>query len=150
MTTVREVLDDKGTAVHTTNATSTVIDAVDAMCRARVGALLVCDEGHPIGIFSERDVLTRVVLARRDPATTRVGEVMTYDLVTVDGSTRVAEAMRTMTDRRVRHLPVVERGRVLGIVSIGDLVRLHAREEQREIDALIEFVRGTVPPLPPG
>jgi len=141
MQTLQAVLDAKASkTIHWTTAHTTVLEAVDAMCRARVGALLVRSDDAPVGVLSERDVLTRVVLARRDPATTRVADVMTHHLVCIGPDAEPEEAMRVMTERRCRHLPVVERGRVIGLVSIGDLVRWVTQNQAFEIRMLDEYL----------
>ena len=110
------------------------------MNQAHVGALLVTDGERPIGILTERDVLVRVIAERRDPATTLVHEVMTRTLVTVTTETSVADAMVTVTDRRCRHLPVMDGDRVCGMISIGDLTSWLVRDQQRTIDDLHDYV----------
>jgi CBS domain-containing protein len=145
MQTLRTVLETKPNVIHETTPTATVVDAVDQMCRAHVGALLVCEGEKPIGILSERDLLTRVILARRDPATTRVGDIMTREVVCIEPDVAPEEAMAVMTERRCRHLPVVQGGRVAGIVSIGDLVRWASRNQEYEIRMLDEYVAGRYP-----
>lgn len=145
MHTLRTVLETKPNVIHETTAIATVVDATDQMCRAHVGALLVREDERPIGILSERDLLTRVLLARLDPATTRVGDVMTRDVVSIAPDAPPEEAMAVMTERRCRHLPVVQGGRVVGIVSIGDLVRWVSRNQEYEIRMLDEYVSGRYP-----
>ena len=107
-----------------------------------IGALLVCNAGVPLGIFSERDLMRRVILARKDPMTTLVEHVMTTDVVCVTPTTRAREAMAIMTNRRCRHLPVVEGGHVTGVLSIGDLVRGASHDQAFEIQLLTDYVRG--------
>ena len=145
METIGSILDEKGSKVFTTPSNATVFEAVEAMCRERVGALLVCEGSSPIGMFSERDLMVRVILARRDPATTTVGEVMTKDVVCVERDTKPAEAMAIVTQHRCRHLPVVEQGRVTGVVSIGDLVRFFSHNQEYEIQMLRDYVGGRYP-----
>lgn len=145
MDTLRTILDAKGTVIHTVEPDDTVLAAVDEMCRCHVGALLVIDDGAPLGIVSERDLLTRVLLKRRDPAALAVSEVMTTNLVCVEVDTSPEEAMRVMTERRCRHLPVVEAGAVIGLVSIGDLVRWASQHQEYEIRMLHEYVEGRYP-----
>jgi CBS domain-containing protein len=142
MESVREILDDKGWMVHSIGPEASVHRAVEAMCERRVGALLVTADGAPLGMFSERDVMTRVILARRDPERTPVAEVMTREVLCVEPATRARVAMAVMTERRCRHLPVVEDGRVVGLLSIGDLVRWASREQELEIRMLTDYVRG--------
>lgn len=149
MQSVEAILDDKGRAVHGTTPEATVLEAVDVMCWHRVGALLVREGERPVGIVTERDVLTRLVLARLDPATTLVADIMTREVVCVSPSARAAEVMALMTERRVRHVPVVEAGRVVGLISAGDLVRSASREHELELTMLTDYVKGTYPPPPP-
>jgi signal-transduction protein with cAMP-binding, CBS, and nucleotidyltransferase domain len=144
METVGEILKDKGRTIHFTSPGATIFDAVEAMCRHHVGALLVrAGVDAPGGILSERDVMTRVILAKRDPTTTLVEEVMTRSVVCVTPQTRAREAMAVMTERRCRHLPVVLDGRVVGMLSIGDLVRWASHEQEFEIRMLTDYVQGS-------
>ena len=145
MITVSEVLKAKGHQVHSTQPDTTILHAVDAMCRAHVGALLVVERSMPVGIISERDVMTRVILARCDPAKTKVGDVMTTDIVCIGVDCSIEEAMAVMTERRCRHLPAVVDGRVVGIISIGDLVRMASKSHEYEIQLLHEYLAGRYP-----
>lgn len=145
MESVGSILDEKGSKVFTVRPEATVLEAVEEMCKLRVGALLVCEGSAPVGMFSERDLMVRVILARRDPATTPVGEVMTHDVVCVPRDTGAAEAMAIVTERRCRHLPVVEDGKVTGVVSIGDLVRFISQNQAYEIQMLKDYVNGRYP-----
>jgi CBS domain-containing protein len=145
METLRAILEHKGRAIRTTSPSDQVLAAVDDMCRHHVGALLVMQGEEPVGIISERDLLRRVLLERRDPATTRVEEIMTREIVCVGLDVSPGEAMRVMTERRCRHLPVVVEGRVVGMVSIGDLVRAASDDHEYEIRMLHEYVSGRYP-----
>ncbi len=146
MNTIGDILHMKGRTVHTTGISATIDDAVIEMCGAKIGALLVLDdEGRAAGILSERDLLTRVLLAHRDPATTTVEEVMTRRVFCIDTCSTVSEAMGAMTYGRYRHLPVVTEGKVIGLVSIGDLVRAVSGDQERELRALHEYVEGRYP-----
>jgi CBS domain-containing protein len=139
------ILEEKGRGLHVTAPNTTVIEAVDTMCQARVGALLVMENDALIGIFSERDVMSRVVLVGRDPNRTFVGDVMTPEVVCVEVDVPPEEAMAIITSRRMRHLPVVEGRRVIGVVSIGDLVRWTIRDRERSIEQLCDYVGGRYP-----
>jgi CBS domain-containing protein len=139
------VLADKGPAVYAIEPGATVVEAVRQMNEKGIGALLVLESDRPVGIFTERDVLRRVVDAGLDPRATRVRDVMTVDLLVVGPSTRVEEAMAIMTNRRLRHLPVMDGGRLLGMVSIGDLTRWVTREQQHHIEHLVEYITGRRP-----
>ena len=139
------VLEHKGRAVHAVEIDATVLEAVDEMCRAHVGAVLVMDDDTLVGIFSERDLMRRVVLAGKDPAQTPVVDVMTIDVLSITPDTTPREAMALVTEHRVRHLPVVEGRRIVGVVSIGDLVRWTIEEREHEIAELHEYVTGRYP-----
>jgi CBS domain-containing protein len=142
MQTVAEVLRDRLPAVHTVAPEATVLEAVGAMRAARVRAVLVCEDGWPGGIVSQGDVLTRVILAGRDPASSIVSEVMTRDVAYIHRETSTDEAMALMTKRGCGHLPVVEGHAVVGMVSIGDLMGWASREQRLELQALLDYVRG--------
>lgn len=139
------ILSQKGDKTYTVHPGVSVLQAVDEMCRAHVGALVVLDGNRPVGIFSERDLMTRVVLRERDPATTRVGEVMSTNLRRVTSKTEPHEAMSLMTEWRVRHLPVLDGERLVGIVSIGDVVRWSTSEHERLIGELERYCAGCYP-----
>ena len=139
------VVERKGTEVHSVAPTATVLEAVLQMNRERIGALLVREGGQVVGIFSERDVLTRVIARDLDPTTTPVTEVMTTSLVTVGPRTTVAEAMAVVTEKRCRHLPVMEGDRLLGLVSIGDLTRWVTRRQAWHIEDLVRYITDVYP-----
>ena len=146
METLEAILEAKeSTIVHVVSPEATVLEAVDRMCAARVGALLVVRGETMVGVFSERDLMTRVVLDQRDPATTHIGEVMTPGVVSVSRQTSAHEAMSLMTKRRVRHLPVTDGLRLAGVVSIGDLVRWAVADRDRLIEELEGYVSGRYP-----
>ena len=107
-----------------------------------VGALLVVDGRKPVGIFTERDVLRRILDADQDPALVHVAEVMTRELVTITPETRLEEAMRVMTERRHRHLPVMDGDEVVGMVSIGDLMRWITINQEEYIRQMQEYITG--------
>jgi CBS domain-containing protein len=142
METCADILRTKGSDVFTIAPSATIFEVIESMCTHRVGALLVCVDGAPRGIISERDVMARALLQRRALDTTRVEEVMTRDVVCIEPHTTVCAAMAVMTDRRCRHLPVVVEGRLVGLLSIGDLVRWVSREQQSEIKLLSEYIHG--------
>jgi CBS domain-containing protein len=141
-TPVSSLLERKNSAVRSVAPTTTVSDAVAEMNRNRIGSVLVIDEGHLAGIFTERDVLRRVVGASVDPRRTIVAEVMTEDLVAVNPSTTVAEAMEIFTERRCRHLPVLDDGRLVGVLSIGDVTRWSVDHHRSEAEALKSYIAG--------
>lgn len=137
---IRRVLEHKGRTVESVGPESTVFDAVTQMNHRHIGALLVLDAKRPIGIFTERDVLVRVIARRVDPSTTPVGEVMTRHLITIRSDASVTDAMRVMTHERCRHLPVVDEGELRGLVSIGDLTSWLVRDHQRTIEDLEGYI----------
>lgn len=142
MATLRTILEEKDSAVYTIGPEASILEAVGKMCQLRIGALLVQRFGQPVGILSERDVLTRFLLERRDPVDTMVDEIMTHDVLCIDVDHSPEEAMSLMTERRVRHLPVMEGRSVIGIVSIGDLMSWASRDKEYEIRTLREYVTG--------
>jgi len=145
MDTIGHILKEKGHSVHTAAPHDSVLQAVEKMCGKKVGSLIVCDQGSPVGIITERDLMTDVVLARKDPSATRVSEVMATDVVCVDPATPAGEAMAIMTERRCRHLPVVEDARIVGVISIGDLVRWASRNHEFEVRMLTDYIHGKYP-----
>jgi CBS domain-containing protein len=138
---VEKLLELKAEPLEAVTPQTTVIEAIERMNRRRIGSILVMEGDRLAGIFTERDVLTRVVPQRLDPAKTPVAEVMTKQPVTISPSTTVQEAMMIVTDTRKRHLPVIQGARVVGLVSIGDLTRWLVRDQQRTIDDLFDYVR---------
>lgn len=146
-TPLSTVLAGKGPAnvSHAVSPTMTVAAAVELLNHNRVGSVLVMDHGRLVGIFTERDVLRRVVGERRAPETTTVAEVMTRELVVMRPSSTVGDAMKVISDKRIRHLPVMEAGVLVGVVSQGDLNHWLVRDHEGEIQSLVEFVTGRYP-----
>lgn len=139
---IEAVLELKGHEVEFTGLETTVRAAVDHMNERRIGALVVMDADAIVGIFTERDVLMRVVARGLDPATTRIAEVMTRDPITVTLGATVSEALVTITERRCRHLPVLDgSGALCGLISIGDLTSWIVRDQQRTIEDLHAYIR---------
>ena len=143
--TLDAVLNNKGRVVHSVAPDSTVLHAVRRMNHERIGALLVCEDREVVGIFTERDVLTRVLDSDRDPATTSVSEVMTTEPVAVRSTALVEEAMAIITEKRCRHLPVLDEGELVGLVSIGDLTRWVGRHQEVQIQDLVNFITRRYP-----
>ena len=141
MKTIRELLEDKGTDVWSIAPEASVLDALALMAEKNVGALLVMDKGGiPVGIFSERDYTRNVILMGRTSKETLVREIMTSRPVCVAPEQTVEEGMALMTDKRVRHLPVIENDKVQGLVSIGDLVKAIISEQQYIIQQLEHYI----------
>jgi CBS domain-containing protein len=136
------VLAEKGRQVYTVAKGVTVSEAVRQMNEKGVGALLVMDGRKPVGIFTERDVLRRIVDADKDPALTQVSQVMTRSPMTIEAKARIDEAMSLMTERRFRHLPVVEDGEVIGMLSSGDLMRWITLNQEQYIRQMQEYITG--------
>ena len=144
-TSLNKVLEQKGKHVYVTSPGQTILDAVKTMQEKRVGGLLVMNEGKPVGVFTERDVMTRVVTCECNPAETPVSDVMTTNLVAVGPDTTVEQAMKIVTEKRVRHLPVMDGDEVLGIVSSGDLVHWVVKSQSHEIESLVRYITGQYP-----
>jgi CBS domain-containing protein len=142
MNKVSEILGDKGRDVLKIDAEAPVLEAVKQMIDANVGSLLVTDGDEVTGIVTERDYLRRVTLEGRTDRETAVREIMSKPLIAVTLDTTVDECMALMTDRRVRHLPVVDEGAVVGLVSIGDLVKATIDEQEFTINQLKSYIAG--------
>ncbi|KGK56355.1 CBS domain-containing protein [Xanthomonas cannabis] len=140
MQTVRQLLGTKQVEVFAVAADAAVIEAIRLMAEKGIGAVLVMDGQRLVGIVSERDYARKVVLRDRSSSTTSVAEIMSTEVVTVSPSDSVERCMQLMTDGRFRHLPVVENGRVQGVVSIGDLVKAVIETQQRDIDQLQRYI----------
>jgi CBS domain-containing protein len=141
MNNLSEILAEKGEVVLRIEADSSVLNAVRRMVDFNVGSLLVTDDGRDIGIVTERDYLRRVTLEGRDERETPVREIISSPLVVATRQTTVTECMALMTDRRIRHVPVVgEDGGVVGLVSIGDLVKFTSRQQSFELKYLREYI----------
>jgi len=140
MISVRQLLQQKGDTVHTIGPEATVFEALKLMAEHNVGALLVLKEGELKGIISERDYARKVILHDRHSKKTRVSEIMTEQVVTVSPEQLLEDCMNLMTERRVRHLPVVERGRLIGVISIGDVVKALISQQAFLIEQLTRYI----------
>ncbi|PPV05964.1 hypothetical protein XBLMG947_1216 [Xanthomonas bromi] len=140
MQTVRQLLGTKQVEVFAVAADAAVIEAIRVMAEKAIGAVLVMDGPRLIGIVSERDYARKVVLYDRSSSTTSVAEIMSTEVVTVSPSDTVERCMQLMTDGRFRHLPVVDNGRVQGVISIGDLVKAVIEAQQQDIDQLQRYI----------
>ncbi len=141
MIKVRHLLQTKGDAIHAVGPDDPVLEALRLMAEHDVGALLVMREGALCGVVSERDYARKVVLHGRSSAEMPVREIMSAPVVTVTAEDSVADCMRLMTDRHIRHLAVVAGERVTGVVSIGDLVRAIIEDQQRTIEQLENYIK---------
>ena len=140
MTTVRHLLDGKGRAIFSVEPGDPVLEAIRLMAEHHVGALLVMRGEEVVGIISERDYARKVILLGRSSAETPVGQIMSAPVITVSLDSTVQECMQIVTEQRVRHLPVVDKGRVIGMVSIGDLVKAVIEEQQHTIEQLETYI----------
>jgi CBS domain-containing protein len=137
---VSDILGDKGRDLLTIASDASVYEMVKQMVEANVGSLLVTVGGRIEGIVTERDYLRRVTLEDRTDKDTQVHEIMSSPLIVVTPETPVDECMAIMTDRRIRHMPVVEDGDVIGIVSIGDLVKFQSKQQNFKIQYLTDYI----------
>jgi CBS domain-containing protein len=142
---VRLILARKGSRVCSVSPHSTVLDAVALMAEEDIGALAVMDDGRPVGILSERDYARKVVLLGRASIDTPVSDVMTYPAPCVSPDESVDACMRAMTNRRIRHLLVLDQGEVTGIISIGDLVNRIISVQAETIGQLHSYIAGSYP-----
>lgn len=121
----------------------TVLDAINLMAQVNVGAVLIQQDDNIAGIFTERDYLQKIALKSLSSRDTKVGDVMTSPVISADPGDSIQQCMETMTTCRCRHLPIVEDGKLLGIVSIGDLVKKMLDEKQNEVEKLSQYITGT-------
>jgi CBS domain-containing protein len=140
MSQVSEILEEKGRNVLEIEADASVFEAVKRMVEANVGSLLVTEGGEIAGIVTERDYLRRVTLEGRTDKETPVREIMTSPLIVVTPETSIDKCMALMTDRRIRHVPVVDGGQVVGMISIGDLVKFMSKRQSFEIQYLTDYI----------
>lgn len=143
MSTIREVLDRKGSSVLTIPSKTSVLDAIATMSDANVGAVVIQDGTQPSGIFTERDYLRKIALEGRSSADTPVAEVMSSPLITAPASEDTRTAMETMTERRCRHLVITDDEEMVGIVSLGDLVKHMLLEKEAEVEQLSSYISGS-------
>ncbi len=142
MKLVKHLLDVKGSEVIAITRDASVFDAIKLMADRAVGSLLVMEDVTLLGIVTERDYARKVILRGRSSETTAVGDIMTPDPITAVPGQTVSECMTLMTEKRIRHLPVAEGGRVIGLISIGDLVNAIISDQQQEIEQLEQYISG--------
>jgi len=143
MPTVSDILQTKGSAVHNIDPNATVLEAIQKMNQHKLGALVVMAGGRVAGMFTERDVLVRVVGELRNPAETKVGEVMTSEVICVPPQTDIDEIGAIMQQRRIRHIPVCdEDGTLHGMISIGDVNAFHVTQQESQITFLNDYIYG--------
>ncbi len=143
MISIRQLLEGKGSEVWSTSPDASVYEALQLLAEKNIGALLVLQDGELVGVVSERDYARKVVLHGRTSMKTPIKEIMTEEVITVGIGSTVEEAMALMTDKRIRHLPVVEGEKIVGVVSIGDLVKAIMADQEFTIDQLEKYISGT-------
>jgi CBS domain-containing protein len=134
------MLASKRPEVFSVGPDDAVVDAIKLMATKEVGAVLVMQSGRLVGIVSERDYARKIVLHGRSSSDTAVRDIMTVDVITVGPDHDVDSCMQVVTDRRIRHLPVMEAGQVVGVISIGDLVKAKIEDQQAELDQLQRYI----------
>jgi CBS domain-containing protein len=142
MITLGAMIKSAGRGVFSVGSQQTVFEALEFMADKNIGAVLVIDDGVLVGIFSERDYARKVVLAGRSSQTTPVREVMVSSLITIEVHEPLDRCMQLMTDHRIRHLPVLASGQLIGVISIGDVVRQMIIEQRQLIEQLEAYIRG--------
>jgi len=142
MNKVQQILKSKDNHVWTISKHSTVFDGLKLMAEKKIGSLIVIEDGQVVGIFTERDYARKVGPERRNPEDTRIEEVMTRELITIDLNKTVNECMALMTDNHIRHLPVMDDGRLVGIISAGDVVKDIIEELEFHVEQLTSYITG--------
>ena len=142
MTTVAQLLDSKGHTTHSITPDESVLDAIKKMAKMKIGALIVLDNDSMVGIITERDYARKVILDGKSSHNTPVKEIMTTNVVCARMNQTVEECMAVVTEKRVRHLPVLDENKVVGIISIGDLVKAIIAEQQFIIEQLEHYIAG--------
>lgn len=142
MTTTKLYLQRKGNQVWSTHPDASVFEALRSMAEKDIGALLVMESGQVVGMFSERDYARKVILEGKSSKETLVREIMTPQVVCVTPQHTIEECMAVMTEKRIRHLPVLEAGEVVGVISIGDVVKSIISEQEFVIEQLTNYITG--------
>jgi CBS domain-containing protein len=143
MSTIHDVLDRKGRAVLTIRSNASVREAIGIMSEANVGALIIQDGDQPDGIFTERDYMRKIALKGRSSSNTPLRDVMSSPLITVSTTDSSEVAMETMTECRCRHLVVTENDEMVGVISLGDLVKHMLQEKEAEVEQLAHYIAGS-------
>jgi CBS domain-containing protein len=142
MVTIRQLLESKGRQVWSVNRETTVYDSLRLMAEKGIGALVVMDQGTIVGVISERDYARKVILEGRSSRDTPVSAIMSTSVLHAVPEQSIADGMALMTEKRIRHLPVMEDNQIIGIVSIGDLVKSHIAEQEYVISQLEHYISG--------
>jgi len=152
MQTVEELIKQKGRAVWTVSPEASIHDAVELMCERNIGAVIVCTGDDVMGVLSERDCVRRVMFHGRSSRDTKVSQAMTNKVRIVTPHDSIDHCMQLMTDQRIRHLPVIDDGMLVGIISVGDVVKAQLRDQEDTISGLESYIHGasaSVRPPPP-
>ena len=139
---VRNILHNKGNVIFSVEPTEMVYRAIELMCEKNIGGLLIVENGKLVGIFTERDYARKLILKGKSSKDTQIKDLMTSNLVTVTPDTSIDDCMRVMTGRKIRHLPVLEKGELVGIISIGDVVHFVIEEQKSIIEHLEHYITG--------
>jgi len=142
---VKDILNRKGSEVYSVHPQESVYDAIKKMSDLNIGALLVMDENELTGIISERDYRNKIILMGRTSSTTPVKDIMVSEVIVVNSSDNIETCMQLMSKKKIRHLPVVDSGRVVGVVSIGDVLKSLIDEQEVEINSLRTYISGDYP-----
>lgn len=140
-----DIIQEKGGRVSCVDPQASILDAANLMKEDGIGALLVTDGEAIVGMLTERDIVFRVIVKKIDPASIKVHKVMSKDVCVIDPKHTVREAMQVVTEKRFRHLPVVGNGKLVGMISSGDLTRKIVAENEGVIDTLYDYIHGTYP-----
>ncbi|HMB98228.1 MAG TPA: CBS domain-containing protein [Balneolaceae bacterium] len=143
--TVKDILNRKGSTVYSVHPNETVYDAIKKMADLNIGALLVLDDGKVKGIISERDYRNKIILKGRTSASTPVKDIMVKQVFCVNSSDSINLCMQLMTEKKIRHLPVLNNGDLAGIISIGDVVKSVIEDQKIEINSLRNYIAGSYP-----
>jgi len=139
---VRNILHNKGNAVFSVDPNMMVYRAIELMCEKNIGGLLIVEDGKLVGIFTERDYARKLILKGKSSKDTPIKDLMTSNLVTVTPDTSIDDCMRVMTGRKIRHLPVLDKGELVGVISIGDVVHFVIEEQKSIIEHLEHYITG--------
>ncbi|MEJ2464189.1 MAG: CBS domain-containing protein [Candidatus Thiodiazotropha sp.] len=142
MQTINQLLQNKGNRVETVATDATVFEALAIMADKGIGALVVMQDNKPVGLFSERDYARNIILKGRTSKETQIAEVMSSHVVVAHPEQTVEDCMAIMTEKRVRHLPVMQDNQLIGIISIGDLVKAIIENQQFVIEQLVNYING--------
>lgn len=142
---VKDVIQQKGSEVHSIRPDDSVFTAIKKMSELKIGALLVIEDGRLAGIISERDYRDKVILMGKRSKDTSVSEIMTKQVYKVKSTDEINTCMRIMTDQKIRHLPVVDDDKIVGVISIGDVVKTVIDQQKVEISSLRDYISGNYP-----